>query len=110
MSEAIYFDRMQLIDGSYAEVCDSVARAAIANGKYFLGATTTELTDGSATNPIMIAGESVTAANGNVVVYGRREFVFATADNKWHELGFVPQTIDVSVDDGVLEINLTDNE
>lgn len=110
MSEAIYFDRMQLIDGSYAEVCDSVARAAIANGKFFLGATTTELTDGAATNPIMIAGESVTAVNGNVVVYGNREFVFAAADSKWHELGFVPQTMDVSVDNGILEIDLSDNE
>ena len=28
-NEEVYFDHVQLIDGSYAEVCDSVARAAI---------------------------------------------------------------------------------
>lgn len=28
-NEEVYFDKVQLIDGTYAEVCDSVARAAI---------------------------------------------------------------------------------
>lgn len=82
-----YFDKVKLLDGSYAEVCDSVARAAVSGGTYFLGVTTTALTDGATTNPITIAGESVTAVNGNVVAYGNKEFVYATADSKWHELG-----------------------
>jgi len=87
MSATIYFDKVKLLDGTYAEVCDSTARAAIQGGTYFLGVTTTELTDGATTNPITIAGESVTAVNGNVVAYGNKEFVFASVDSKWHELG-----------------------
>lgn len=87
MPATVYFDKVKLLDGTYAEVCDSTARAAIVGGTYFLGVTTTELTDGASTNPIMIAGEEVTAVNGNVVAYGNKEFVFASADSKWHELG-----------------------
>ena len=82
-----YFDKVKLLDGSYAEVCDSVARAAIQGGTYFLGVTTTALTDGASTNPIVIGGNNVTAVNGNVAAYGNKEFVFAAADSKWHELG-----------------------
>ena len=83
----LYFDKVKLLDGSLAEVCDSTARAAIQGGTYFLGVTTTALTDGATTNPITIAEESVTATNGNVVAYGNKEFVFAAIDSKWHELG-----------------------
>lgn len=101
MPDSVYFDHVQLIDGRYAEVCDSVARAAIRNGTFFLGITTTELTDGTATNPIMIAGESVTAKNGDITVYGRHEFVFASMDSKWHELG--SPTLNAEVHNGVLE-------
>ena len=83
----LYFDKVKLLDGSIAEVCDSTARAAIQGGTYFLGVTTTALTDGSTTNPIVIAGNNVTAENGNVVAYGNKEFVWASVDSKWHELG-----------------------
>ena len=94
-----YFDKVKLLDGSYAEVCDSVARAAISGGTYFLGVTTTELTDGATTNPITIAGESVTATNGNVVAYGNKEFVYAAADSKWHELGDLTNLGDLALKD-----------
>ncbi len=104
----IYFDQFQLIDGSWAEVCDRVARDAIANGVFFLGVTTTDLIDGASTNPIMIAGEPVTAKNGNMAVYGKKEFVFAAADSKWHEMGSKDKDIEISVDNGVLEINITE--
>ena len=103
MPDAVYFDHVQLIDGTYAEVCDSVARAAIRNGTFFLGVTTTELTDGAATNPIMIAGESVTAKNGDIVVYGRHEYIFASVDRKWHELG--SPVLKAEVYNGVLEFS-----
>lgn len=101
MPDAVYFDHVQLIDGRYAEVCDAVARAAIRNGTFFLGITTTELTDGIGTNPIMIAGESVTAKNGDITAYGRKEFVYTSADSRWHELG--SPVLNVEVHNGVLE-------
>ena len=51
----------------------------------FLGVTTTPLTDGATTNPITVAGSSVTAKKGNVVTYGSAEFIFnGTA---WQEFG-----------------------
>lgn len=46
------------------------------NPKNWLGVTTTALTDGAETNPIMIDGEEVTATAGNVVQYGSDTFVF----------------------------------
>lgn len=67
---------------------DAQAREAIAaleGGSYFLGVTTTALTDDSTTNPIIVDGESVTAVNGNMVVYGKKEFVFN--GTKWIEFG-----------------------
>lgn len=42
----------------------------------YLGVTTTELTDGSTTNPITINGESVTAGSGDITLYGNSEFIF----------------------------------
>lgn len=82
-----YFTKVKLLDGSYAEVCDMVARSAITGGTYFLGITSTALTDGSSTNPITISDESVMAENGNVVAYGNKEFVWSASDSQWHELG-----------------------
>lgn len=83
----LYFDKVKLVDGTLAEVCDAVARAAMQGGTYFLGITTTALYDGATTNPITISGESVSVNNGNVVAYENKEFVFSSMDNKWHELG-----------------------
>lgn len=51
----------------------------------YIGTTTTQLSDGSTTNPITIGGESVTATNGNVVFYGDAEFVWI--GSAWEELG-----------------------
>ena len=57
----------------------------------YLGITTTELTDGSTTNPITIDGESVTAVAGNIVsyndgsgsLYTAKDFIFN--GTKWQE-------------------------
>jgi len=54
---------------------------------HYLGVTTTALTDDSNTNPITIGGKSVTAKTGDIVIYGKLEFVFSDTDNKWHEFG-----------------------
>ena len=49
------------------------------------GVTTTSLTDGATTNPIVINGSNHTAASGCVVFYGNKEFVFD--GTTWKELG-----------------------
>lgn len=51
----------------------------------FLGTSSTAIAQGSTTNPITINGESVTAENGDVVLYGTKEFVWD--GSKWQELG-----------------------
>lgn len=61
--------------------------AKLSNATHWLGVTTSELSDGSTTNPITIGGESVTAVSGDIVqtTTGAREFIFnGTA---WQELG-----------------------
>lgn len=76
-------------DGNIVELKDKVAREAVTGGIHFLGVTSTEISDGSSTTSITIGGESVTVANGDIVVYGNKEFIYATSDLKWHELGDV---------------------
>ena len=76
-------------NGDIAELKDKVAREAVAGGTHFIGVTTSEISDGSTTQTITIGGESVTAANGDIVVSGNKEFIWADSDSKWHELGDV---------------------
>jgi len=60
--------------------------AKLQNATHWLGITTTELSDGSTTNPITINGQSVTAKNGDIVQDSNEtEFIFnGTA---WQEFG-----------------------
>lgn len=62
-----------------------IAKAIADLGDVFdwLGVTTTELADGSTTNPITINGESVTAKAGDVVQYNGVEFVYNGTE--WQE-------------------------
>lgn len=76
-------------DGNILELKDKVAREAIQGGSHFLGVTETEIADGSTTTSLTIGEDSVTVANGDIVVYGIKEFIYASADSKWHELGDV---------------------
>lgn len=67
---------------------DAAARAEIeklSSATKFLGVTTTEISDGSTTNPITIGGDAVTAETGNIVLYGTKEFIWANA--AWQEFG-----------------------
>lgn len=87
-----YISQFKMPSGGYYYLKDAEAREAIAaleGGSYFLGVTTTALTDQATTNPIQIGGESVTAKNGNMVIYGNKEFVWAgeSATGKWVEFG-----------------------
>lgn len=51
----------------------------------YIGVTTTALTDGASTNPIVINGADVTAKKGNIVNYGSKEFIFD--GTVWKEFG-----------------------
>lgn len=79
--------KITLPSGTTYDIKDTVARATAAGGLQFRGITTTALTDKATTTTYSIDGESHTAANGDLVIYGSKEFVFSTTDNKWHELG-----------------------
>ena len=73
--------QITLPSGTTYDLKDAQARSA----KAWLGITTTEISDGSTTNPITINGEQVTAVSGNIVGYGNSEFIFnGTA---WQEFG-----------------------
>jgi len=80
--------KITLPSGNTYNLKDQGARDLIAElegGSYFLGVTTTALTDECTTNPITVGGVSVTAKNGNIVVYDKKEFVFN--GTKWFEFG-----------------------
>lgn len=80
--------KVQLPSGNIYDIVDEGAReliAALSGSTAFLGLTTTALTDGATTNPITVNGSSVTATNGNIVVYGNAEFIWDGA--KWVEFG-----------------------
>lgn len=79
--------KITLPSGTTYDIKDTVARETAAGGLQFRGVTTTTLTDGATTTTYSIAGNNHTAANGDLVVYDSKEFVFSTTDNKWHELG-----------------------
>lgn len=71
--------KITLPSGTTYDIKDATARELIGNlDKYtkFLGVTTTALSDGATTNPITIAGASVTAVSGNIATYGSQEFIF----------------------------------
>lgn len=80
--------KIKLPSGNVYEFKDQTARdliSQLASTSYFLGVTTTVLSDGATTNPIMIGGESVTAVNGNMAVNGSAEFIYDGA--KWLLVG-----------------------
>ena len=60
-------------------------KSSITGAMHYAGVTTTEISDGSTTGTITIGGESYTAKNGDVVIYGELEFVWN--GSKWQELG-----------------------
>lgn len=84
--------KITLPSGTVYNLKDAQARSdiadlqsAISGGVTFIGETTTTLSDGSTTNPIVINGQNVTATKGDLVVSGSKEYVFD--GTKWIELG-----------------------
>ena len=80
--------QIKLPSGTTYDIVDQGARDlidALSNYTAYLGVTTTVLTDGSTTNPIVINGENVTAKAGSIATYQHAEFIFnGTA---WQEFG-----------------------
>lgn len=71
--------KITLPSGTTYDLKDAYARGLIAelhNFTEYLGVTTTPLTNGASTNPIIINGESVTAVSGDVTTYNTEEFIF----------------------------------
>ena len=105
-----------VLGGNTYNIKDTVARAAAVGGMHFLGVSLSEIADGTANVAIIKTNSGTNTANryytgtaptgttgtysgvtytlknvaliaGDVVIYGRMEFVFSTSDNCWHELG-----------------------
>lgn len=67
---------------------DSVARQLIADMKEqsaYLGVTTTPITDGSTVRYVVIDGETIEVARGNIVIYGNAQFLWT--GSKWEQFG-----------------------
>ena len=100
MSDTLYISKINLPDGNEYQVKDLGARSLIADLQAYsdyLGVTTTALTDGSTTNPVTIAGESVTAVKGNIVNYGSKEFIWS--GSLWQEFGDLSALGDLAYED-----------
>ena len=70
------------------DIKDTTARQMIedlGNALYWMGITTTELTDGATTNPVTIGEETVTAEIGGMVSYDGLEFVWN--GSAWQAMG-----------------------
>lgn len=63
----------------------SAINDAVSSALKFQGITTTSISDGSTTNPIVINGSSYTAKKGDVVLYDGREFLWT--GSAWEQLG-----------------------
>lgn len=75
-------DTDKLVTG--AAVYSAIA-SAVSSVLKFVGTTTSNISDGSTTNPIVINGSSYTAVTGNVVLKGNKEFLWN--GSSWEEMG-----------------------
>lgn len=89
-------EKITLPNGATYNIKDSVAREQIATitsgiggGMEYKGVTTTKLVDGSTETTIVINNSNYTPINGDIVIYGDKEFIFATvgSTSTWHEFG-----------------------
>lgn len=82
--------RITLPSGTTYNIKDEEARkliAALSSATRYLGVTTTLLTDGADTSPIVIGEETITPKGGDIAAYGNSEFVWSDVESKWRELG-----------------------
>lgn len=64
-------------------------KSAVTGAMHWVGLTTTQLSDGSQTNPITVGGQSYTASSGDVAAYddGTKTTEFAFNGTLWQEFG-----------------------
>lgn len=86
--------RIALPSGTSYDIKDEQARRDIEQLKQtvggvvtFLGNTSTAIHDGSSDTTVKLGESNHTAQNGDVVIYGSSEFVYADSDKMWHEFG-----------------------
>lgn len=88
MADNPTISHITLPSGTTYDIKDAYARQAISdlgNYSYYIGVTTTALTDGSTTNPIQVNGEAVTATTGGICTYDNKEFIWN--GSAWQEFG-----------------------
>ena len=88
--------------GTTYEVQDTGARtliAALQGSTNFVGVTTSNISDGSTANPIVVNGDNVTAVVGDIVSKGSTEFIFDGA--QWLEFGDKSALGDLAYEDEV---------
>ena len=61
----------------------------LASAMHFIGVTTSNISDGSTTNPVVISGSNVTAVSGDVVIKDNQEFIWngSLSTPAWELLG-----------------------
>lgn len=96
--------KVQLPNGNSYWIKDVEAREkieALGAPTHFLGKTSSALTDGSTTNPIIIDEESVQAHSGDIVVTAAEQKEFIWDGGKWLELGDLSTLGDLAYEDSV---------
>lgn len=71
--------KITLPSGTTYDIKDAGARELISHlsgSTSFLGITTTPLYDGCTTSTVEINNTNTPVANGNIAIYGKREFIF----------------------------------
>ena len=79
MADNPMIKQITLPSGTTYDIKDEWARSrinALGNYSYFMGVTTTVISDGDTTNPVTINSQSVTAETGGIVTYGSAEFIW----------------------------------
>ena len=89
MAYGPYISKITLPSGNTYDIKDEEARELInelASPGVFLGVTTTNITEGSTTNPIVVNGVNVTASSGDWCIRenDKKAFIFNNT-NKWQE-------------------------
>lgn len=94
----LYISKITLPSGSTYNIKDAGARQLIeslSGSTAFLGITTTPLYDQSTASSITVNNTSVEVANGNIAIYGKREFIYD--GTKWNEFGDL-ELVDVTTE------------
>ena len=92
-------DRLSKITLSVAKSYTNKAISALSEVVRYIGVTTTEISDGSTTNPITIDGSSVTAVAGDTVFYEGSAYAFD--GTKWQEtISFAEVITDIETING----------